>query len=327
MIKMILAAIALACSISCSSSYQTPTPTNTTTGCKTNADCTGLTNTCSITGTTGTCYCGKGTTTCSTLVADTCGALGCQCGTAAACAAGQRCLSSTCQSVRYVFETAYQYAPGTVAWVAPSTWPNTAFSSTGPQPVFSSAADADAICQWEADNAKNNTSNNPTPAPTTPTLSLVKNKKFAAWIATSTNSPLARLVPSRIAASDTLPVYLPSGATPNTSQVSGPVRTPIAPATGGIADFADTTLAHLGNINVDATGTSVGTIYAFTGSANSTTNATTTAQNCSDWGSNSSSVTPYTGNHGTLLNWYYDSANSNAKCNLPSAFYCIQVDK
>lgn len=195
-----------------------------------------------------------------------------------------------------------------------------AFLSTGIYKL-TSASSADNFCQQEADAA----------------TSVVAGKKFMAWIATTQQSPLSRVLVRMNNQNDELDVY----ATDKTTKISGPIHA----GTQILNDFAST--KHLNFIEWAADGkTSSGGYFVQTGSQNSLAAANSDgSENCKDWSSNSASDKRIVGVRDTdaanyyqpsEYNWYNTIPRGNCpaspcleftRCSNPQSIYCVQVDK
>lgn len=195
-----------------------------------------------------------------------------------------------------------------------------AFLSTGIYKL-TSASNADNFCQQEADAA----------------TSAVTGKKFMAWIATTQQSPLSRVLARMNNQNDKLDVY----ATDKTTKISGPIHA----GTQILNDFADT--SHFDYIQLAADGrTSSGGYFVQTGSQNSLAAAKSDgSENCKDWVSNNALDKRIVGVRDqdasnyyrpSEYNWYNTIPLGNCPaspcsaftlCSNPQPIYCVQVDK
>lgn len=221
---------------------------------------------------------------CTAVFGDTCVSGSCVCGSAAgalACSVGEECVSSTCLKFRTMFTTVNTFTPGAT------------FSTTTATTTIKSDKDADAACQYVADQAG-------------------FKGLYVAWIATSTASALDRIVPSRIEKKDTLDVY-----NTNKQKIAGPVRLPVQK--GDLAD-PDTAVPAAVILSNDK---SAPASYVLTGATNST--AIAGSSNCTNWTVSTGSSIVGTATNTTTANTWFNNGTTQA-CSTAAPLYCIQVN-
>lgn len=294
--------------------------TSVSSGCTTNADCSGSTPVCN--------------TTSKACVA---------CMANSDCLTGQTCTTATNACTwpsRYVFATVYSYKPGTTGWTPPTSTALPTYADTnvvGGWP-FKGTSDADRICQWEYDNLiKTAALNTATP--------YRAGKKFKALLATTGKSLYN--VYNSMAGTDTRQIVdiigthtfnSPAPTAPNTCEAIPSSQAPTIPI--DFACYGGNALPRLKLSNPPNMTTAPFQMY-WTGSPVPTTNpdtsgmqsfysASTTESTCSNWAIAVAYPTKHTAGvsnfDSTLSSWYSYYLPSSC-ANNDNAIICLETNQ
>ena len=283
--------LALFLMVSCSSSEKGAIGSS----CKTNADCTGATDTCQSVG--GKMQCAAQTASnCKTPAVCTDGFEcasdhKCECGEKAHCAINERCFANKC-GFRRVFVSSVAFRPGEVEH-------NPAQSKDRFAGIRGDVG-ANAACQHLGSKAFPNT-------------------KWAAWIADKFVSAYGN-ISGKLTDNGTVDVYLVNG-----TKVSGPIKDKVNTKPQG--DFTSTvgagTKTHDTGINIDENGKPTDSLNVWTGTQGDAFTKSTPEDSCGNWGSESGN-----GVYGLAAlrdrSW---TAVSSQPCSASYPLYCVELDK